>query len=133
MIYICKEPGCVFSSFNEKALELHKQEKHRTATITPQKKEEPVVTGVPDPTSVQPETEKKKNLGLNFMLELKGKKVTIEGNNGKVVTGTLKKYNSYELKIETETGLRTMFKHSLFMIWETDKHQPEKETEGWSA
>ncbi len=114
MIYKCKQ--CEFTSFNEKALEMHKEEKHKV--LSKPKKEETLPETKSEKILTEQPTSENVKIGLNFMLGLKGKKVSIEGINGRVVTGILKKFNDYELNIETESGIKTIFKHSLFMIWE---------------
>ncbi len=143
MIYNCTAIGCNFSAFNEKALALHKKEKHREIPTPPSqeqiveekastlKKEDPVVSL--ETAVVQGEKQKEtrgdnpqnNKQSYNFMLDLKGKRVTAEGINGKKVTGLLKMFNQYELNIDTEDGNRTLFKHSLFMIWEQKKEEAE--------
>ncbi len=140
MIYRCNVPGCDFSAFNEKALELHKKEKHKVATPpSPQNqnqiKEDTAISlgtsGVPDikqPENPQETPSKKPQTphpGFNFLIDLKGKKVSVEGINGKTVTGVLKRFNQYELNLDTEDGNRTLFKHALFMIWEHKKEEVE--------
>lgn len=116
MIYKCNQ--CAeFTAFNEKAVEQHKKEKHNKEISTPP----PIVEQplqISDQIPAKPEHVQPKVNKLNFMLNLKGKQVTAEGNNGKLVTGILKKFNDYELNIETDSGMRTVFKHSLFMIYE---------------
>ncbi len=135
VIFNCKAPGCDFSAFNEKALELHKKEKHRVASMATQKKEEVTPLGTPGTAGTAGITQNEKlqgekpqethtnkphnnKPGLNFLIDLKGKNVGVEGKNGKKITGVLKRYNQYELLLETDTGLRTLFKHALFMIYE---------------
>lgn len=106
MIYQCNQ--CEFTSFNEKALQQHIKEKHIV-------KVDPVV----DPVPVVDKPEKKENKShgageyTNFYIELKGKPVTCEFVNGKVISGTLAALNQYEIKIKTKEEMVIVFKHSL--------------------
>jgi len=64
----------------------------------------------------------KKPLTNGFIPELKGKKVTIRlVSGGQPITGTLERYNPYEILIQTVKGPILVFKQSIATIEETTK------------
>jgi len=65
---------------------------------------------------------RKKPLTNGFIPKLKGKKVTIcLVSGGQPITGTLERYNPYEILIQTVKGPILVFKQSIATIEETTK------------
>jgi sRNA-binding regulator protein Hfq len=63
-----------------------------------------------------------KQTGPHFIPKLKDKKVTIRlVSGGQPITGTLDRYNPYEIRIQTAKGPILVFKHAIATIEETTK------------
>jgi RNA chaperone Hfq len=63
-----------------------------------------------------------KPLTNGFIPEFKDKKVTIRLiSGGQPITGTIERYNPYELRIQTAKGQLLVFKHAIATIEETTK------------
>jgi RNA chaperone Hfq len=57
-----------------------------------------------------------------FIPELKGKKVTIRlVSGGQPVTGTVERYNPYEIQLQTAKGQLLVFKHAIATIEAVDE------------
>ncbi|TFH53841.1 MAG: hypothetical protein E4G89_00715 [Methanothrix sp.] len=57
-----------------------------------------------------------------FIPKLKGKKVIIRlVSGGQPVTGTVERYNPYEIQLQTTKGQLLVFKHAIATIEETTK------------
>jgi RNA chaperone Hfq len=57
-----------------------------------------------------------------FIPELKGKKVTIRlVSGGQPVTGTVERYNPYEIQLQTAKGQLLVFKHAIATIEPVDE------------
>jgi sRNA-binding regulator protein Hfq len=67
-------------------------------------------------------TKKKKPLTNGFIPKLKDKKVTIRLlAGGQPITGTIDRYNPYELRIQTAKGKLVLFKHAIATIEVVDE------------
>ncbi|OPY55342.1 MAG: hypothetical protein A4E49_00462 [Methanosaeta sp. PtaU1.Bin112] len=63
------------------------------------------------PTTTKPAP---RQTGPQFIPKLKGKKVTIRlASGGQPITGTLDRYNPYEILIQTVKGPILVFKHAI--------------------
>jgi RNA chaperone Hfq len=59
---------------------------------------------------------------LQFIPKLKGKKVIIRlVSGGQPVTGTIERYNPYEIMLQTTKGQLLVFKHSIATIEAVDE------------
>ena len=66
----------------------------------------------------EPVSEKtKRRLSNGFIPKLKDKKVTIRLiTGGQPITGTIERYNPYELRLQTAKGKLVLFKHAIATI-----------------
>ena len=101
MIYACKEKDCNFKAFNEPALRMHIEEKHKKQQEKSQ--DEPV-------TETQPQR--------NFLARMLKKPVQCKTLNNEIITGILAEFNNYEILLHQSGKKIVLFKHAMVSIQE---------------